>query len=89
MHRRPYKVSPALPDNLTPLQEVPLQVLQERHVLRGNTLTHEPLILWSHLPRELDTWEDVVVYAKIFPQLRHGDTSVLKEEGVSQALLLT
>jgi hypothetical protein len=28
----------------------------------------------------LETWEDVVVYARIFPQLRHGDTSVLKEE---------
>jgi hypothetical protein len=64
--QRPDHVSAVLPDMLHDLQ-IPMQVLQERHVLRGGSMVHEALIVWSHLPLDLATWEDVVRLRQEFP----------------------
>jgi hypothetical protein len=47
--------------------QIPMQVLQEHHALRGGSMVHRALIVWSHLPSDLATWEDVVCLLQEFP----------------------
>lgn len=87
-NKRPERVSLALLDISHDLQ-VPMQVLLEHHVRRNDDMVQEALIVWSHLPCELTTWEDVARVRQEFPAAPAWGQAGIQGEGVLRPLLLS